>query len=221
MHLFSNERHFLFLRVLILVLPLRSEFKANTANRGLVASTASMGFTPFRWVRRVHFIAAFADILAFAQVVDVRHPFPRLSLALHHNLLDFGMCGRDQEFGAVETHASKHFYGFRQKSGMKHGLGQLQMPKMSRTLRHGSSTGLTSGTAVDYSLMGIHQTPQFGSPTLISLRKTDSSLRYTHTTNLFRTQNTKLNPLHEFHWGLRVPSYDRRHFDLISSYSNY
>ena len=48
----------------------------------------------------------------FAEVVDVSHPFSRLSFAFHDNVLDFGVGRRYQQLRAEEADTAKNFDGF-------------------------------------------------------------------------------------------------------------
>ena len=72
----------------------------------------------------------------FAEVVDVSHPFPRLSFAFHDNVLDFGVGRGYQQLRAEEADTAENFDGFCQEPGMKHGLGQVQMAEMTRAFSH-------------------------------------------------------------------------------------
>ena len=93
---------------------------------------------------------------------------------------------------------------------------------MAWTLRHGSGTGLTPGGSVDDSLAGVHQTPQLGSTPLHHFWEPDASIGNGHPTNLFRTQDSELNPFDLPDRSLRVPGVDRRHdADLTTSFVCY
>ena len=56
----------------------------------------------------VHLIPTLADLLALAQVVHVGDPLPRLTLRLHHNLLDLRVGRGDQQLAAEEADASQN-----------------------------------------------------------------------------------------------------------------
>ena len=72
----------------------------------------------------------------FAEVVDVSHPFSRLSFAFRDNVLDFGVGRRYQQLRAEEADTAKNFDGFCQEPGMEDGLGQVQMSEMTRAFVH-------------------------------------------------------------------------------------
>ena len=114
----------------------------------------------------VHFVATLANVLALAEVVDVGHPLPGLTFALHDDVFDLGVGGGDEELGAEEADAPEDLDGLGEESGMEDRLGQVEVAKVSGALVHVAGTRQAASGAVDHALPGVHQTAQLGTSSL-------------------------------------------------------
>ena len=143
------------------------------------------------------------------------HSFPRLSLALHYNLLDFRVGRRYQKLGAEEANAAQDFDGFGQESGVKHWLGQVQVSEVTGAFVHVAGTGQTTRRSVDDALAWVHQAADLGTAALVDFGKANTSLGHGHPADLVRTQDAELHPLDLPDRSLGVTRVNSRH---VSSY---
>ena len=94
---------------------------------------------------------------------------------------------------------------------MENRLGEVNVPKVARTLGHVAGTGLTPAGPVHGALPGVHEAPELGSATLIHLGIPDASLSDAHPPDLLRTEDPELDPLDLLDRSLGVICNDRRH----------
>ena len=174
----------------------------------------------FDCLQVVQIVAAFAQIFAFAQIVDGGQTLSRIALGLDEDLLDFRIRRRDEQFGTVETNTTQNFNNFGQKAAMKHWLAQFKMTKMTGTcglewrpisgcrlgegasktkqnetptFGHVAGARLTSRCTIDHTLSRIHETAQLRSAILVDLAVLDAAFGDAHTLNLFRPENAELD----------------------------
>ena len=141
----------------------------------------------------------------------MRHSFPWLSLALHDNLLDFGVGGTDEKLGTVETDAAQHFDRLHQESRVVDRLGEVDVSEVSGALGHATGAGLATRGAVDDALPRVHEAAEFGSTPLHNFWELDTSVGHGHAANLFGAEDAELDALYGAHRRLRVARVDGRH----------
>ena len=93
----------------------------------------------------VHLVSALADLLALAEVVDVSDPLPGLPLRLHHDLLDLGVGGGDEQLAAVEADTAENLHGLGHEARVEDGFGQVYVPEVTGTLGHVTRARLAPG----------------------------------------------------------------------------
>ena len=98
---------------------------------------------------------------------------------------------------------------------MEDGLGQVDVAKVSRALRHGAGAGLTPGGPVNGALARVHQAAQLRASALVGLGIPDAPLGDAHPAYLLRAQDSELDPLHLAHRRLTVRRIDT-HFHFFT-----
>ena len=98
---------------------------------------------------------------------------------------------------------------------MKYGF-TYQVAKMSWAFCHASRAGLTPRLSIDDTLPGIHQTSQLGSPSLHNLCESDASFSDGHPPDLFRAQDSTVDPLDLPDRSLGVSSIDGSHGEWLA-----
>lgn len=141
----------------------------------------------------------------------MRHSFPGLPLALHDDLLDFGVGGTDEKLGAVETDAAQHFDRLHQESWVVDRLGEVDVSEVTGALGHAPGAGLAPCCAVDDALPRVHKATEFGPASLHHFGEPDASVGHGHAANLFGAEDAELDALYGAHRRLRVARVDGRH----------
>lgn len=169
------------------MLPFGGQFETSTTNGRLIMTTTTVtrllvGIRGLSFLVQIHVVATLANVLALAQIIDIGQTFTGLALGLHDDLLDLGILRRHQHLGAIEANASQHLNGLGKEANMKDGLGQIDVTKVTGTFGHVTSTRLTTGGAVNDTLPRIHQTAQFGPPSLHGLGELHPTIGHRHPT---------------------------------------
>ena len=87
----------------------------------------------FDCLQVVQIVAALAQVLALAQIVDGGQTLSRVALGLDEDLLDFRVRRRDEQLGTVETNTTQNLNNLRQKAAVEHRLAQFEMTEVTRT----------------------------------------------------------------------------------------